>query len=200
MSSLLYNVAEALSGLVLLIFILGFWKGKVILLELVTIFQLSFLSLMSLNKLSPTFYSLSGLSLSCGYALNLFESKAISNRTLNFKLLFFSNSQTCLIFVILPLLISIILSIVARVKKYDELSTIRVLALRMRNEWMFYGLMFSSYVCVISLGFDAMNFQMLNGLEIIGLGVDALFIAGMCLLGVKLVYQAESMGEFQSSF
>ena len=111
-----------LSGLALLIFILGFLKGKIIALELIAVFQLSYLSLLSLTRLSPMLYSLIGLSLSCGYTVNLFSSKTVNSHhnMLGLRLQFFDNYNTSIAFVLLPLLISLVLSLIAKAKKMGE--------------------------------------------------------------------------------
>lgn len=111
-----------LSGIALFIFILGFFKGKIIALELIAVFQLSYLSLLSLNRLSPVFYSLIGLSLSCGYTINIFSSKTVSNHhnMLGLRIQFFDNYNTSIVFVLLPLLVSLVLSLVAKAKKLSD--------------------------------------------------------------------------------
>lgn len=100
----------------------GFFKGKIIALELIAVFQLSYLSLLSLNRLSPIFYSLIGLSLSFGYTINLFPSKSINNlhNMLNLKLQFFDNYNTSFAFVLLPLIISLFLYLIVKAKKLDD--------------------------------------------------------------------------------
>jgi hypothetical protein len=69
------NIASmAVSILALAFFILGFYSGKLIALECITVFQLTFLSLLTIENISPTFASLQFLSYSCGYNLSLLPS------------------------------------------------------------------------------------------------------------------------------
>jgi hypothetical protein len=119
MANTLSIIAMAMSISVIAFFILGFYSGKLIMLEWVTVFQLTFLSLLTLENLSPTFASLRFLSYSCGYSLSLLSFQSLLNRrftSLQFSLPFLNNYNLVLLLVVAPLFISLILAIVNDLK------------------------------------------------------------------------------------
>jgi len=71
MANLLDLISKVMSILVFAFFIIGFYSSKLIMLEWITVFQLAFLSLLTMENLSPTFASLRFLSYSCGYSLSI---------------------------------------------------------------------------------------------------------------------------------
>lgn len=71
-------VAMALAGASIFLFLLGYLSGKLVGLECVTVFQLTFLSLITCDKLSASFYGLSFLGYSCGYSLRSLQSSSIN--------------------------------------------------------------------------------------------------------------------------
>ena len=109
-------VASILS---LLMFLMGLYKGKLIGLELVSVFQISYLSLITIENLTPMYSSFSYLSYSCGLSINLLSSNA--NIGKQFKLLnmsepFMNNYNINTAFVILPLILSLILYLINKFK------------------------------------------------------------------------------------
>ena len=79
------NIVMVASILSLLMFLMGLYKGKLIGLELVSVFQISYLSLITIENLTPMYSSFSYLSYSCGLSINLLSSNA--NIGKQFKLL-----------------------------------------------------------------------------------------------------------------
>ena len=55
----------------LILFFMGYYAGKLVAIEVIFMFQLSFFSLLTITDLTPTFFSLSGLTYSKGYNLQL---------------------------------------------------------------------------------------------------------------------------------
>lgn len=68
-AAMVKTVATAASLLGLVMFLFGAFAGKLIGIELIAVFQISFLSLTTLENLSPSFESLSALAYSCGFAV-----------------------------------------------------------------------------------------------------------------------------------
>jgi hypothetical protein len=77
-SSIVANVAMAVSAAAAALFLLGYLSGKLIGLECVTVFQLTFLSLLTCENLSPSFYGLSYLAYSCGYKLKSLQKSTVN--------------------------------------------------------------------------------------------------------------------------
>jgi len=111
-------IALILTCLALLLFLLGYFSGKLVGLELITIFQLTFLSLLTIDNLSPTLNSLSFLSYSCGYNIHSLVKAPfhMDSRFIPVKLnqSFLNNYNLTAILIILPLLISLILTLINR--------------------------------------------------------------------------------------
>jgi hypothetical protein len=63
------NIGIGTSAAALVLFLLGYFSGKIIVLECVTVFQITYFSLITVENLSPAFYGLSYLKYSCGYNL-----------------------------------------------------------------------------------------------------------------------------------
>ena len=83
-AALVKTVATAASLLALAMFLVGAFVGKLIGLELITVFQISFYSLTALENLSPCFESLAMLGYSCGFAVkNIQPSEASVERRFN---------------------------------------------------------------------------------------------------------------------
>lgn len=121
MSKIIYIFSMILSILSLISFLIGYKTGKIIGLELVTIFQVTFLSLTGLSNISPSFSSLSGLSFSCGFNINLSKSTFSSRQfvPLNLSLSFLNNFNITAIVIIVPLIISLVVFLVNKFK-YDS--------------------------------------------------------------------------------
>ena len=70
MSKAVKYLCYLVDGLVLCLFLAGFVAGKLVALEYAAVVQLSFYSLMCLQKLSPTYNALTNLKYSTGYNIN----------------------------------------------------------------------------------------------------------------------------------
>lgn len=103
-----------------LLFIIGLFNRKIITLELVTIFQVAYLSLVALDRLSPTAHALRGLSLSCGFAIDLFHSGPVVNKFSAVKLQasLMDNYNLSLLLILLPIAASLLIRAIL-IKKKD---------------------------------------------------------------------------------
>jgi hypothetical protein len=112
-------MALALSAIALLLFICGFFSRKIIALEVITIFQVAYLSLVALDRLPPTMHALSGLALSCGFALDIFHSGAVMGKfsALKLQASFIDNYNLSILFVVLPIAVSLVIRIILTTKK-----------------------------------------------------------------------------------
>jgi hypothetical protein len=112
-------MALALSAIALLLFICGFFSRKIIALELITMFQVAYLSLVALERLPPIMHALRGLALSCGLALDLFNSGAVMSKStaLQLQASFIDNYNLSIIFVVLPIAASLVVRIILTTKK-----------------------------------------------------------------------------------
>lgn len=148
-------------------------------------------------------YSLSGLWVSCGYALNLFDSSSISNKfaAINLRVMLFDNYNCSFLFIFLPLLLSLIHSIYSKINECLQRSyRPSHLSKRMREEWIFYGLMFSFYACALSLGFPFMQSTKIVELQKAGIVVDALLMLWLLWFIKKIHDRSPFMGEFVEAF
>jgi hypothetical protein len=75
-----YIISIVLAGTTLVQFLLGFYAGKVIAIELIFLYQLTFYSLATLSSITPTFEALTGLGLSKGYSLRVLSSEGEPSR------------------------------------------------------------------------------------------------------------------------
>lgn len=118
-AKLLEYLAMGSSVLALVLFLFGYFSGKLIGLECVTVFQLTFLSLLTFEDLSPSFGALSRLSYSCGYNLKVQSSTVKIGRRfnpVNFSAPFLSNYNVTVTLFAVPLILSFVLYIVNRCK------------------------------------------------------------------------------------
>lgn len=130
LSSTVKYVAFGIGGLGLFVSFLALIGGRLIGLETVAIIQITFFSLITLDKMSPTVSALSGLGLSCGY--NKLQNYDISQKIevpfkgIEWDASFLLNFNIMSLFVILPLLISLIAKILIKcnVKKYQNIITL----------------------------------------------------------------------------
>lgn len=108
-----------LSGFSLLLFIIGLFSRKIITLEFVTIFQVAYLSLVALDRLSPTMHALRGLFLSYGFAIDIFHSGPVINKFSAIKLQasFIDNYNISLALALLPIVASLVLRVIPTGKK-----------------------------------------------------------------------------------
>ncbi len=115
-------MALALSAIALLLFIIGFFTRMIIALELITIFQVAYLSLVTVERLSPTMHALRGLALSCGFALDLFESGPVTGKfsAIRLQSSLIDNYNTNIAFVVLPIAASFVARIIHAAKKHES--------------------------------------------------------------------------------
>jgi hypothetical protein len=72
-AGMLQYIAIALAALGFLFFLFGYYSGRLIALELVVMYQLTYYSLLALDNLSPSFNALMYLGYSSGYHISLFS-------------------------------------------------------------------------------------------------------------------------------
>ena len=144
---------------VLLIFLLGYYAGKLIAIELIFMFQLTFFSLLTIQDLSPTFFELSKLTYSRGYSFKVMETEMDIHRHFypaGFLLEFINNYNLMSVLILLPPLIALILLLVNCCKYKNgslELSKYEALLI---GEITLYGLLFCFYTLGISVGISFM--------------------------------------------
>jgi len=80
-------------------------------------------------------YALTGLFFSCGYALDYLSTETVLNKyaALNLKILFFSNYNLSFLFVLLPLVGSLLLSIIVLVNRRGVSIKVKTLSSFMRG-------------------------------------------------------------------
>lgn len=179
-------IATALAALGVGLFILGYFSGKLVGLECVTVLQLSFLSLLTCEDLSPSFYGLSYLGYSCGYNLKTLDNSNVKiNRRFSpvghFKPFLDNYNLTAVLF-ILPLILSLVFTLINRFRYKSTNAFLLKHSQLLRGEGCFYGLMFSAYEIVLSLGVEVMNL----GTGIMGLLVGGLLVILVILFGLFL--------------
>lgn len=179
---MLEYLALGTSCLALVLFILGYFSGKLIGLECITVFQLTFLSLLTFENLSPSFASLSLLSYSCGYNIKNMQSSQVNLgrrfKTVGFSEPFLSNYNLTFALVVIPLLVSLVMAIINRIRYKSANPTLIKYSELMRGEFCFYGLMFSAFSIILSLGIEVGH---------IGSGMMGLAAGGLLVL-VILTY------------
>ena len=79
-SGLVKVCSLALAGTVLLMFVAGYYAGKVVAVETVWVLQLACFGLAGINDLSPSFYGLSFLRYSAGYNIHITTPNATIDR------------------------------------------------------------------------------------------------------------------------
>ena len=138
-----------LTALALLLFLLGYYSGKLIALELISIFQLTFFSLLSAYNLSPSFVALKALSYSTIYNLVLFPKASKSSITqfslFNYDLNFANDFNIASLLVIFPLIISLILFLVNKLKYSSQSQALIRYSGIFKGEIAYYGLMLTMY-------------------------------------------------------
>jgi hypothetical protein len=112
-------LALVVTCLAILLFLLGYLSAKLVGLELITIFQITFLSLVTLENLSPALHSISFISYSCGYNIrDLVNSASLRIHSrfvpVKFSQSFINNYNLTVIVILLPLLIALVLSLINR--------------------------------------------------------------------------------------
>jgi hypothetical protein len=102
-------------------FIIGLFSRKIITLELVTIFQVAYLSLAALDRLSPPMHALRGLFLSCGFALNIFRSGPVINKfsAINMQASLVDNYNLNILLVLLPIAASFVVRAILTITKEE---------------------------------------------------------------------------------
>lgn len=199
-AALVKTLATAASLLALAMFLFGAFAGKLIGIELIAVFQISFLSLTTLENLSPSFESLSMLAYSCGFAVkNIQPSTAKVGRRFNplsLKAPFLENYNVTAVMIVLPLILSLIFWLVNRLKHKGESKKLKRYSAQCKGELCFYGMMFSAYTIVVAEALDLLSSQP----EFMGVGVGAVLLLALVLFGVLLHKYPLMFGEFRNRF
>ena len=160
---------------------------------MVAIFQITYLSIITIENLTPMYSSFSYLSYSCGYNVNLMKSSV--NIGSRFKLLnltepFMNNYNVNIVLVVLPLILSLILYLVNKFRYNLENKTLTKYSDLMKGEYCFNGLMFSGYTITLSAMIEVMSMMKASSSMVYaGIALAAVFIAFMLVFGV-LIHKA----------
>lgn len=118
LAKILQYIVLTMAIIALLLFLLGFYCNKLIALELLALYQVTFFSLSSLTDLSPNYQALTYLSLCNGYNPDLFASAPADRRfyPLGMQISLFDNYNLTFLVILIPLLLSLILYVVNKCK------------------------------------------------------------------------------------
>ena len=199
-AALVKTAATAASLLGLAMFLFGAFAGKLIGIELIAVFQVSFLSLTTLEDLSPSFESLSALGYSCGFAVKGVQpSQATVGRRFNplsLKAPFLENYNVTAAVIAIPLILSLIFWLVNRLKFAGKNERLQRYSASCKGEICFYGMMFSAYTVLVALALDALSSQP----EFAGIGIGAVLVIALLLFAVLLHKYPAMFGEFREKF
>lgn len=169
---------------------------------MITVFQLTYFSLLSLQNLNPTFSALRLLSFSCGYSLKLMPSPTVHRRFagigLNYP--FLNNYNLIVVLLLLPPLISAVLSLINRYRYNNSHQKLKRYSQLLRGQFIHYGLFFSGYLLVVSAGIIILRMDYLEGSQIIGAAVDGLLLVLLATYSVLLGRRLLTFGEFTDKF
>ena len=195
---ILKYIILALTILSLLFFLLGYYSGKLISIELISVYQLTFFSLISTEKMSPGVAALRQLSYSTGYNFNLISgSSSITDRHfyfLNYNLNFVNCYNLSSIVIFLPLLIALVIFIVNKVKYSLKNNKLARWVDLLRGEVTYYGVMFSCYPIFIAV--FAIARHMSSGIQWSEIG---LLISG-CVLAITVILYAVLIYKYTDIF
>lgn len=162
--------------------------------------QLSFLSLITCENLSPSFYGLSYLAYSCGYNIKTIENSSVKMgrkySPIGQMRPFLDNYNVTAVLFLLPLILSLVFALVNRLKYKSQNAFLLKHSQLLRGEGCFYGLMFSAYEIVLALCIEVMNI----GSGMVGLAIGGALTLLLVLFAVLLHKYPELFGEFFEKF
>ena len=141
-------------------FALGMIANKLVGVEMMAVLQISFLSLLTLDELNPSFKALSSswlvngfnlFSLSRKHLLDAFTPVPVKGVGLYSR--FLENFNLTLLLIFIPYLLSLVCFILSRTvyrHKEDKRQFALVIARKSASEYAFAGLMFSGYIIAVS--------------------------------------------------
>jgi hypothetical protein len=109
---------------------------------------------------------------------------------------FLENYNVTAVVFILPLILSLVFALINRFRYKSQNEFLLKHSRLLRGEGCFYGLMFSAYEIVVSLGIEVTHM----GSGMMGLAVGAVLALGIILFGVLLRKYPEFFGEFTEKF
>ncbi len=190
----------ALSALSLILFLIGYFTNKLIGLQLISIFQLTYFSLISVSKFSPAFLSLQMLSYSCGYNPEIFEmSSLIKERRFylfNFSFNFANNYNLTALLILIPLLLSLSIFLYNKFKHNSSDKSLIQRSEKLRGEITYNSLMFSSYSILILLLVMFKYFGSMVTVEIVCLVFGCLFAVLLVVYAILINKVSAIFGEF----
>jgi hypothetical protein len=196
--------AEGLSVAALAVSLLALLGTKLVGLEMVAVFQVAFLSLLSLDDMTPLMDALGGLQYSVGY--NRLSSYNPNQRldpefiAVEFNESFLQNYNLTFLMVVLPLVAALIFKVLSRVfssnkeraermERYFQLSI---------GEFAFYGFMFSGYLVFLSFTISAIGLGTIN--DVSGLAMGSGFLMAAVIYQFFLYKLPNFFGEFKVKF
>jgi hypothetical protein len=159
LASTCFMVAQILSGAALLIALVGLLGAKLIGLEMLSVFQISFLAMLSLDEMNPVMDALSGLQYSLGYnkleSYNKHQNLGSEFISIEFNESFIKNYNITSIIILAPILCAIVFKILEKVfnskgdkTKSEKMAKYFRLSI---GEFLLYGFLFSGYLIFLSM-------------------------------------------------
>lgn len=111
-------ISTAIGGLVLAVMLIGLFGRKLVGLETAAVIQIAYLSMISLDLMSPTFAALSVLGLSCGFHkfedYNMSQSIGKPFKGVELDLFFLKNYNIMMLLIFIPLLLALVAKILEK--------------------------------------------------------------------------------------
>lgn len=191
-------VAAGASLLALGFFFMGLFSGKIIALEMLAVFQVTYFSLLSLENLRPTFSALRFLSFSCGFSLKVLPTVWAHRRFtgIGLQFPFLNNFNLAVVLLAVPLLLSGALALANRCRYKGTHAKLILWSQLLRGEFIFYALMFAAYLFVVSAGITAQRTEFLAGIFLVGAGLNGALILLLVVYAILLGRRVLSFGEY----
>lgn len=111
-------------------------------------------------------------------------------KTVNLSEPFLSNYNLTIVLIVLPLLVSLVMAIINRIRYQSANAKLIKYSELLRGEFCFYGLMFSAYSIILSLGIEVGHI----GSGMMGLAVGAMLVLVILAYSVLLHKKPEIFG------
>ena len=172
-------------------------------LEVVGVIQVTYLCLATIEDLDPIFHAIKYMSWSCGFWVPfLADIYTITRkvRPIGLTHSFLDNYNILALLVGVPLVSALVVFLVNKWKYRSTNERLMKLCRVLLIELVFYGLMFSSYVIVLSITLGFAHFLMMDEVMVAGLILNVLLLG---VFFIFLIIQGKYplvMGEFRSKF
>lgn len=167
---------------------------------------MAFLSLLTVDNMSPTFATLSGLGLSCGYnklkTYDLTESIDRPFKGVEIDVNFSLNFNIMALFIVLPLLISAVSKVLSKTILKHRLNLLTLIGQYSIFEYTFYGYLFNAYIINSAFIVELAYFSKASNAAAQSIGL----VFGLAFMAVGIVYvilflkEAKFFGEFKTKF